>query len=368
MLSIQKNPAIYYVGYDPGSGDATISIVPEDNVHQLAVQTIPSVIAEGDTSHLLKRGSADATLREVLRDGEYTIHLNGVDYYLGELIREGRKGRIGSAIGDPNRYWSDHSRILLLTLASTLIPEREFELRVVTALPVTLYENTNRKQVKAALENMYQFTYNGMPRKAVVKVGNVCVEGQGVLDRCGSSEGEQVVFDIGERTFDMVVADGQRIIVSHCKGKEIGVGQLVDDLVAFGKSHNANVGRKAHEILRAYAHRETLPSVTGITGTELYQEISKSIKKASRTLESFISSNLAADGETIASNFDRIYLAGGGAYYFGDAIKKFIGADKVEIVEDAELANALGYTNQAMGLQRKKYDIWENNSYASKAG
>jgi len=42
----QRNPIVYYAGYDPGSGEATLAIVPEDNVHQLAVHTIPSVIAE----------------------------------------------------------------------------------------------------------------------------------------------------------------------------------------------------------------------------------------------------------------------------------------------------------------------------------
>jgi len=104
-----------------------------------------------------------------------------------------------------------------------------------------------------------------------------------------------------------------------------------------------------------------------VDSNELRQEIAKSIRKASRVLETFISANLAEDGGDIASQFTRVYLAGGGAYYFGEAIKSFVGADIVEIVDEAELANALGYINQAMILQRKKYDIWEN-SYAVKAG
>jgi len=69
-----------------------------------------------------------------------------------------------------------------------------------------------------------------------------------------TSVGDQVVFDIGERTFDMVITEGQRLTASHCKGKEIGVGQLVDDLVAFGKSRRLPLEGWRMNILRAYAH------------------------------------------------------------------------------------------------------------------
>lgn len=359
-----KKP-VFYGGFDPGSGNATLSVVPSDGVeHDINVQTIPSIISEGDVSQLLKRGiTPDVSLSQVLHEGEYVINFGKINYYLGDLIKEGRRGRGTSAIGDQNRYWTDHSRILLLTLAASMIPERSFELRIVTALPVTLYTNENRKKVKSSLENVYRFSFNGIQREILVKVGYVGAEGQGILVHCGNDSSEQVVFDIGERTFDLVVAEGQRMLLSQCKGTEFGVGQLFDDLVAFGKTRKVNLERKAHDLLRAYANNQAVPSVSGISGGDITQEISDAIKRAGRTLKNFISQNLADDGEEVATRFDRVYMAGGGAYYFEETIREFIDPDKIEVVKHAEVASALGYTDIAVSLHEKKADIWELTNY-----
>lgn len=320
---MQTQMPVFYAGFDPGSGDLTLTVVSPNG--EMEVKTIPSVISEGDVSQLLKRGlTPDATLDQVLHSDEYAINFDGIDYYLGKLVKEGRKGRGTSAIGDQNRYWSDHSIILLLTLASSLISAPSFELRVVTGLPLLLYTNINRKKVKSALEGCYRFAFNGMYRKIVVKVGYVAAEGQGVLVHCGDNDTEQVIFDFGERTFDLVVADGQRMILSQCEGLELGVGQLFDDLVAFGKRRNVNLEQKAHGLLRAYINNQSLPSVHGISGLDISLEIADSIKRAGRTLKNFIGQRLASDGEQIAARYDRVFLAGGGAYYFDKIIRELI--------------------------------------------
>jgi hypothetical protein len=70
---------------------------------------------------------------------------------------------------------------------------------------------------------------------------------------------------------------------------------------------------------------------------------------------------LASDGEQIAARYDRVLLAGGGAYYFDKIIREIIDPRKVELVEDAELANALGYVDIAVSLHEKKATIWEAN-------
>lgn len=363
VRDIQTKMPVFYAGFDPGSGDATLTVVSPNG--EMNVKTIPSVISEGDASKLLKRGlTPDASLGQVLDDNEYVVNFNGTDYYLGDLIKEGRQGRDTSAIGAQHRYWSEHSIILLLALASHLIPDQSFELRIVTALPLSLYTNVNRKKVKSALENCYRFSFNGRHREAVVKVGYVAAEGQGVLVHCGDSDSEQVVLDIGERTFDLVVADGQRMLVSLCVGKEIGVGQLFDDLIAFGKTRNVNLERKAHGLLRAYINNQPLPNVHGINGRDISQVIADAISKAGRTLRNFISQHLASDGEEMAARYDHVYLAGGGAYYFDDIIRGFINPNKVEVVENAEIANALGYADIAVSLQEKKATIWEMSNAA----
>src|SRR5258708_6083746 len=106
-----------------------------------------------------------------------------------------------TAHGASDRYWSRHSLLLLLTLAATLIPERQFELRVVTALPVTLYRTKeNRSQVKKALEGWYPFRFNGRDREIVIKVGAVVMEGMGALIQYGEEAGKPTVIDICEVT------------------------------------------------------------------------------------------------------------------------------------------------------------------------
>lgn len=360
--------AIYYGGFDPGTGDAILTLWSEDGVElELDTMTIASLLADGRPHELLKRGDTDATLAQVLRDGEYVLSINGNDYFLGDATREGRNET--DALRDPNRYWSNHARFLLLTLASILIPERAFELRLVTALPVSLYDRENRVKVKQALEGYYRFNFamqgQQADREVTVKVGYVAMEGQGILVHAGESEGDQAVFDIGERTFDLIVADGQRLLTTKCVGEEIGVGLIVDDLKNYTKQRRRNLTTsKSHDILMAYARGATLPIIGGIDPDQLFVEIGSSIQRAGRILTTFISAHLTTDGEDVAASFDRIYLAGGGSYYFRHIIEDLIGEEKITLVENAELANAYGYLELAQQLESRKADIWETRAYA----
>lgn len=365
-ITFYSETPVYYGGFDPGSGEATLSLIPTDDVDlSLDIYTLPSLIADGKAEQLLGRGNLGATLAQVLSEGEYVLTIDGNDYFLGDLIREGRNAT--DALGDPNRYWSNHSQILLLALAALLIPERCFELRLVTALPVTLYNKDNREKVKQALEGYYHFSFStksmeALDREITVKVGYVGMEGQGILVHAGEPDGDQVVFDVGERTFDLLVADGQKLLVTRCHGnEELGVRLLVDDLQHLAKSHKKVLKiEKCHEILHAYANGETLPTLSWINEEQLASEIATSILRAGRALCNFISAHLTNDGENVAGSVDRVYLAGGGAYYFRQIIEELIeDAEKVIVVEDAELANARGYAQLATRLHRAKATIWE---------
>lgn len=365
MTIYSNHPAVYYAGFDPGSGEATVNLIAADDIEPVEdIATLPSSIADGNANLLLGRGNVGATLGQVLSEGEYVLSLAGNDYFLGDLVREGRNST--SAIGDPNRYWSDHSRLLLLALSCLLIPESAVELRVVTALPVSLYNRENREKVKRALEGHYRFAFSApgrdsRTREITVKVGYVAMEGQGILVHCGAPSGEQAVFDIGERTFDLIVADGQKVLVTHCHGnEELGVRLLVDDLQALAKLHKKVLKlEKAHEVLHAYANGEALPALSWISEEQLAEEIAASIQRAGRALCNFISANVTSDGETVAASLDRVYLAGGGAYYFREIIEELIeDAEKVVVVEEPELANARGYAELATRLSVAKADVW----------
>lgn len=358
--------AIYYAGYDPGSGIASIKLIPTDEVEMAQdLFALPSAIADGNTSDLLDRGDIDATLQQVLRPNEYTLTLQGSDYYLGQLIEQGKNNT--SALGADLRYWSIHTKVLLLALAAHLIPEKRFELRLVTALPVTLYTKENRKKVRDVLSGYYRYDFNGRKEiETYVKVGYVAYEGQGVLVHCGKKAGKQGVIDIGERTTDLIGANGQVLNGKWCAGEEIGVGQLVDDLKHFARKQYQRIISTdlAHTILKAYIHEKSLPRVTvnqkeEIPEVELREVIAKSIKRLSRTLVTLISSTWTTDGGRTASDFDEVLLAGGGAYYFEQTVRDLV--KHVTFVANPQDANVHGYAELATGLEDVKPDIWEGD-------
>ncbi len=356
--------AIYYAGYDPGSGIGGLKLIPADTV-ELAQDlfTLPSAIADGNITDLLDRGDIDASLNQILRPGEYALSLQDADYFLGELIAQGTNDT--AALGADLRYWSIHTRVLLLALAAKLLPEKRFELRLVTALPVSLYNRDNRKKVKDTLSGYYRYDFNGRSGiEAYIKVGYVAYEGQGVLVHCGQQSGKQGVIDIGERTTDIVGANGQVINGKWCAGEEIGVGQLVDALKTLGKRYKRIISTTlAHDILKAYIHQQSLPRVTvnqreEIPEAELRETIAKTIKRLSRSLTTLISGTWTTeDGGEAASDFDEVFLAGGGAWYFEQIVRSLI--KNVTFVSDPQDANVRGYAVLAAGLEDVKADIWE---------
>ena len=356
--------AIYYGGYDPGSGMASLKLIPADDVEMAQdLFTLPSAIADGNSADLLDRGDIDATLAQVLRPGEYMLSLQDADYYLGTLIEQGKNDT--AALGADLRYWSIHSKVLLLALAAKLIPEKRFELRIVTALPVSLYTRDNRRKVRDALSGYYRYDFNGRRDiETYVKVGYVAYEGQGVLVHCGKKTDKQGVIDIGERTTDLIGATGQVINGKWCHGDEIGVGQLVDDLkILASKRYQRIISTDlAHDILKAYIHEKSLPRVSidqteEIPEAEMREVIGKSIKRLARTLTALVSGTWTTDGGKAASDFDEVFLAGGGAYYFEQIVRDLI--THVTFVPGPQDANVRGYADLATGLEDAKPDIWE---------
>jgi Actin like proteins N terminal domain len=366
----KSNPAVYYAGYDPGSRIATLYLCPEDHLDEppLAL-SVPSLVGDGLVADLMNtRTTTDpnASLASLLKKHEYVIEYEGQEYYVGELAeKEGKNAT--TALGAKDRYWSSHSLVLLLTLAASLIPERQFELRVVTALPVTLYRTKeNRSLVKKALEGWYPFRCNGCDREVVVKVGAVVMEGMGALIQYGEETGKQSVIDIGERTIDLVAADGQTPLSNLCDGDILGVGQIADELIRVIKQQSN--GRilssiEAHEQLYAYANGKPLPRLSAnqrlIPAEEIRGIIDQAVARVGRSINLFISRTWNQEGGTVASNFSPVLLIGGGAHYFEQTIRALI--PLVDLPEDPEDANSKGYLNLALLLEDVKTSIWERN-------
>jgi Actin like proteins N terminal domain len=358
--------AIYYGALDPGSGAASLLISSLDGIESgVNILSIPSFVGDGNAAGLLESRSRveTQTLKQVLREGEYVIQYNGQDYYVGELaIADGTNAT--NALGDKNRYSGLHCKLLLVALDAALIPESSVELRLVTAVPVKLYDKEMRKSVKKNLEGHYRFIANGLPRELIVKVGAVIMEGQGALIHHSEEDAEeQAVIDIGERTTDLVAIDrAGNPLRRYCGGIELGVGQVVDELIEalrtkYGRLISSSL---AHRVLRAYAHNEFLP-VIKVNNMPIPQEyvmgvIDKAIERVGRSLNAFVSSTWNIEGAAIGSNFDAIYIAGGGAYYFADIIRRQL--PSAQMTDDPEHANVQGYHDLALGLESIKSTIW----------
>ncbi len=71
----------------------------------------------------------------------------------------------------------------------------------------------------------------------------------------------------------------------------------------------------------------------------------------------FIAKTWNQEGGTLASNFRKVYLVGGGAHYFAESVRKHI--KKASVPGDPELANARGYLDLALGLEDVKSMVWE---------
>ncbi len=363
--------AIYYAGFDPGSGIAALEAASADTLDETFSLALPNLVGGGDSPALINVRSTtehEATLACVLKKHEYVIEYERRDYYVGELAeREGTNTT--NARGDKNRYWSLHNRLLLLTLSAALIPEPEAELRLVTALPVSLYTKENRMRVQRALEGHYPFCLNGSTRAITVKVGAVVMEGTGALIRYGEESGEQAVIDIGERTMDLIAASGQTPLARLCAGALLGVGQVTDELVATIKQQYGRVlsSLEAHSLLHAYAHKKPLPRISAnqvrIPAEYLETLIERAITRVGRAISTFVSQTWNVEGGHTASHFSPILLIGGGAHYFEGTIRELI--PLVTLPAAPESANQKGYLDLATGLEDVRPTIWElDRAYA----
>jgi len=365
----RSSTAVYYAGYDPGSRIATLYLAPEDHLDELPLAlSIPSIVGDGSVADLVNtRTTADpnASLASLLKKHEYVLEYEGQEYYVGKLAeQEGKNPTTAHGVSD--RYWSRHSLLLLLTLAAALIPERQCELRVVTALPVTLYKTKeNRSLVKKALEGWYPFRFNGRDHEVVVKVGAVVMEGMGALIQHGEETGKQAVIDIGERTIDLVAADGQTPLSNLCDGDILGVGQVADELIREVKQHYKRIlsSIEVHEQLYAYANGKPLPRLSAnqqpLPTEEIRSIIDKAVARVGRAINLFIAQKWNQEGGAVASNFSPVLLIGGGAHYFEQTIRTLI--PLVELPEEPEDANSNGYLDLTLSLEDVKTTVWERN-------
>lgn len=331
----------YAYGHDFGNAETCGAMIIRN--HKVS-KTVPSVTSQGNFAELQRLGVT-------LEPDDYVFKgkTSGTELYVGNLaLRQSSMSFSGR--GDISRYWSEKSLILLLTTASSLVPDAEFALNVVTGLPVQTYlgDPDSRKKIKNALEGVHQFTVNGHPRTVHVKVDRVIMEGAGATIAYGSRDKTaQGVIDIGGRTTDLFVAEGQTPLRHMCAGRPLGV-ETVGDLLSSNFQQRYNRPLKSQEVrtlLRAYVHNLAYPTIMarGVRVTDLAELTKDALHQIGNEILSFVSSTWSESetGSEVASSFSSALCIGGGAYYFYELLHSRIPG--LQFVAQPEEANAYGY-------------------------
>ena len=143
-----------------------------------SVLTIPSDIGAGSLRELTRlRGGSGQQVR--LDPGEYVLEVDGSSAFVGTLALE-QSAQASTARGDVSRYWTGHTLQLLMVLAGTLIKAPNFNVRIVTGLPVKVWDNESTvPQVQRSLCGTHQFVLNRRPRVMHVEGVMVVMEGAG---------------------------------------------------------------------------------------------------------------------------------------------------------------------------------------------
>jgi hypothetical protein len=340
------------VGHDHGNSRTTDIVYCNGKEH---MRTFASASADGSLKQLARMRRAEgndsfAIDFQALRPGEYVLSYDGTERFVGELaVTQGQS--VSTGRGDIHRYWSRRSLETLLVSAADVIPDAEFELLVVTGLPVETFNEETRKRVKDALNGRHHFVLNGRERSAYVKVGKVLMEGAGASLRheIGDTDDIRGIIDIGGRTTDLYVRQGLQAVARQCKGMDLGVETAADKIsVWFEDKYGFELSlQQRTRILNAYATGgRDYPTIKAdgvlVPELELARWTRKAIADVGKEIAAFVS-KIWRTGETgkVAADFADVEVVGGGAYYYMDAIRSIL--PRVTVPNEPEHANARGY-------------------------
>lgn len=355
----------FSMGHDHGNSRTTDIVYLNGKE---VMRTFPSMSCDGSLKRLanIRRAKGDESKPvdfQMLKEGEYVLSIDGSERFVGTLavaqgLTDATSGRNSSL-----RYWSRRSLETLLVSAADIIPDTEFELLVVTGLPVTTFNEDTRKKVKAALNGSHHFQFNGRDRVAVVKVGKVLMEGAGasLLRNVADTSDIYGYIDIGGRTTDLYVRKGLQPIEKQCRGFDLAVENVAEKVDSwFFDTYGFSLSEEERtKILLSYATGGKYPEITAddITVPEL--ELARRTKKAVSDVGKEIVERISTywhsnDTGKVASNFKGIEVVGGGAYYFLPSIQSVMPRAKVEL--HPEHANGRGYGWYAEQLVRQRME------------
>jgi hypothetical protein len=341
---------IHTIGFDAGNSEATLTTAQATGTRGASL-TIPSYLGSGSLDALLRiRGGIG---EEALGTGEIVLAHDGREMFVGDLALA-QASDADAARGDVSRYWTGHTRRLLLALAGSCFKRQQTtQVRIVTGLPVAVWSKETVAQVRQSLAGVHRYRWNGLERTLVVEGVMVVMEGAGALVAHGSAEPvPQGVIDVGGRTTDLFWAQGMKPMLDRCDGLAAGVekaGDLLARDFARGPGGRTLAAHEVRALLRATGTGQALPPLY-VDGkpADLDGHIDAALRSVADEIGSFVARTwrTGEDGR-VAADAARVLLIGGGAHYFAKSLRGVI--PHLEVPKNPELANAQGYL--ALGLQ-----------------
>lgn len=358
----QNSIPCYPYGYDFGNAE-TVGVmfrqgIPYTHAH-------PSLSCLGSwESYQQKTTGASSDLQEMGQQkerGEYVLEYKG-ELFVGNLALKSRKAL--TTRNDVERYWKIDAINHLLVASGSAASDitREFQLDIVTGLPIEVATPENRAMMKQWLEenSPYIFEINGVQHILYVKVLGVVMEGAGALMHL-SKKGphKKAIIDIGGRTTNLFcVGADEKPVTDYCTSHPLGVEQIGDMVKEdFRKKYRYTLTPEdTRKIIFASIGKDTYPNLShygkDIPLQALQEWASNARSKIASDISSFIAQTWGNSEEgRAASDIKEIYCVGGGAYYFGEVLQKSI--PHLTIAKGPEYANAHGYAEIAKVLQAR---------------
>jgi Actin like proteins N terminal domain len=358
----------YYLGVDEGNRTTVVSRRDADGLNEI-ITIFPSFIAPISLEEQ-ERFSSGLNAATPFGEGEYLLSSEGIHFYVGKLaLRQGSKAT--DARGAANRYWTEHNRNLLRASIAACIPLEEleqngaynpstnayeFEVRVATGLPVTLYDLERAELIRQAFTGIHTYTFNKRNYIVHVLVGPVVMEGTGGLVLYGSALAKKGVIDIGYWSTEIIVMEGGRPVREGSAGDEIGVGDAADILKAEVMSafKRELSDDEVRDILLAQARHQELPPITAygkaLPEDRLCVMAESALGSTGSRLKTLIASTWSSVRGYIAADINPVMLVGGGPYYLERYVREVVPHARMPI--EPENANARAYSLIAIGYKK----------------
>jgi hypothetical protein len=200
--------AMDVAGFDPGTSVATlVTDTWGDGQAPRGVFSLPSSVGSGSLQRVLngRRGAGHGALEA----HEHALEVEGVGYFVGQLA-QAESDDATNQRGDNRRYYNGHTLRLLLALCGAAFREQlTATLRVVTGVPVAVYQETPdiEQCIAHSLLGAHRYRHNGQGRTLVVEAVRVMQEGAAAALTLGKIGAKSIgILDTGGRTTD--IADG----------------------------------------------------------------------------------------------------------------------------------------------------------------